>query len=198
MGSIYGLLPIQCIEVLIQAIAHQACYNNLPLVEGGVSSSRFTCISDSPFFGGIFTSLSQAVRAAVFDICTPTNPTGIAPFVIDLIRNGAWRQSGNIFDNPGIHRGPFIREVMNSFSNFSFYHPTTMPSAQSSLSASEKVGPVNKQPPAALPMSTDPNEQGKRAMRLRGGCLVRHSNAVPISGTYIFSRNVMSPVGAAM
>ena len=109
-----------------------------------------------------------------------------------------WRQSGNIFDNPGIHRGPLIREVMNSFSNLSFYHPTTMPSAQSSSSVSEKVGPVNQQPPAALPMSTDPNEQGKRAMRLRGGCLVRHSNAVPISVTYIFSRNVMSPVGAAM
>ena len=73
-----------------------------------------------------------------------------------------------------------------------------MPSTQSSLSAPAKVGPVDKQPSPALPMSTDPNAPSRRVMRLRGGCLVRHSNAVLIPITYTFSRNVMSPVDAAM
>lgn len=61
-----------------------------------------------------------------------------------------------------------------------------MPSTQS-LSASAKVEPVNKQPPPALSMSTHPNGP-EPAMRLRGGCFVRHSNVVPIPSTYTFSR----------
>ena len=72
-----------------------------------------------------------------------------------------------------------------------------MPSTQSSLS-SEKgndVGPVNKQPPPALAMSTDPNGLENRAMRLRGGCFVRHSCVVPMPIAYMFyyfNRNVKS------
>ena len=62
---------------------------------------------------------------------------------------------------------------------------TSMSSTQSSLSASAKVEPVsNKQPPPALPMSTDPNAQGQHATRLRGGCFVRHSSAVSILIAY--------------
>ena len=69
-----------------------------------------------------------------------------------------------------------------------------MPSTQLSLS-SEKgndVGPVNKQPTPALAMSTDPNGPEQRAMRLRGGCFVRHSSVVPMPITYTFSRNAKS------
>ena len=52
----------------------------------------------------------------------------------------------------------------------------TMPSTQSPLSTEKgnDAGPVNKQPPPSLAMSTDPNAPGPRAMRLRGGCFVRH------------------------
>ena len=56
-----------------------------------------------------------------------------------------------------------------------------MPSTQSPLSTEKvsNVGPVNKQPPPALGMSTDPNGPEQRAMRLRGGCFVRHCDTVP-------------------
>ena len=61
-----------------------------------------------------------------------------------------------------------------------------MPSTQSS-SSSPKAEVVNKQPPAAPVMSTDPNAQEQRAMRLRGGCFVRHSSDVPMPiSTYTF------------
>ena len=71
-----------------------------------------------------------------------------------------------------------------------------MPSTQS-LSASAKVEPVNEQPPPALSMSTDSNGP-EPAMRLRGGCFVRHSNAVPIRIAYAFSRiSVGIAVGSA-
>ena len=77
-----------------------------------------------------------------------------------------------------------------------------MPSTQSSLSPAKgsDVAPVDKQPPPALGMSTDPNGPEQRAMRLRGGCFVRHSSAVliPITVTYTFSRNAIATlVGAA-
>ena len=69
---------------------------------------------------------------------------------------------------------------------------TTMPSTQSSLSA-EKVDVVNKQPPPAPDMSTDPNSPGQRAMRLRGGCVVRltpkYCSKIPI--TYTFSLGML-------
>ena len=49
-----------------------------------------------------------------------------------------------------------------------------MPSTQPSLSTQKhEVDVVNKQPPPAPVMSTDPNAPGQRAMRLRGGCVVR-------------------------
>lgn len=69
-----------------------------------------------------------------------------------------------------------------------------MPSTQSSFSSAKgnDVGPVNKQPPPAMGMSTDPNGPEQRAMRLRGGCFVRNSSAVPMPITYTFSRNAMS------
>ena len=75
-----------------------------------------------------------------------------------------------------------------------------MPFTQSSLSTEKgnDVGPVNKQPPPALGMSTDPNGPEQRAMRLRGGCFVRHFSAVPIPITYTFSRNAIAThAGAA-
>jgi hypothetical protein len=75
-----------------------------------------------------------------------------------------------------------------------------MPSTQSSLSKAKgnDVELVNKQPPPALAMSTDLNAPGQRAMRLRGGCFVRHFSAVPILNTYTFSRNaIATPVGVA-
>ena len=73
-----------------------------------------------------------------------------------------------------------------------------MPSTQleSSLST-QKFEVVNKQPPAAPVMSTDPDVLDQRAMRLRGGCFVRHSRAVPMPITYTFFRNALCPVGAA-
>ena len=77
-----------------------------------------------------------------------------------------------------------------------------MLSTQSSLSTAKgnDVGPVDKQPLPALDMSTDPNVPRQRAMRLRGGCIVRYSSAVPIPITYTsFSRNASAiPVGAAI
>ena len=74
-----------------------------------------------------------------------------------------------------------------------------MPSTtQSSLSA-EKGNTVSKQPAPSQAMSTDPNAPARRAMRLRGGCLVRHSVHLSASMiTYTFSRNATCPVGAAM
>ena len=71
-----------------------------------------------------------------------------------------------------------------------------MPSTQSS-SSTPKVDVVNKQPPPAMGMSTDPNGPEQRAMRLRGGCMVRRSSVVSISNTHTFFRNARSPVGAA-
>jgi hypothetical protein len=74
-----------------------------------------------------------------------------------------------------------------------------MPSTQSSLSTEKgNAELVNKQPPPSMTMSTDPNAPQKRALRLRGGCLVRYPSAVPISSTYTFFRNVTCPVGAAI
>ena len=80
-----------------------------------------------------------------------------------------------------------------------------MPSTQSSLSTEKcnDIGPVNKQPSPALTMSTvtDPNLNGPggRAMRLRGGCIVRHSSVIPIPINYTFSSNAnATPVGAAV
>ena len=76
-----------------------------------------------------------------------------------------------------------------------------MPSTQASLSTEKgnDVGPVNKQPPPALGMSTDPNGPEQRAMRLRGGCFVRHSSAVPMPIINTFSRNANAiPVDAAI
>ena len=72
-----------------------------------------------------------------------------------------------------------------------------MPSTLSSEKGSD-VAPVNKQPPPALGMSTDPNGPEQRAMRLRGGCFVRHSSTVPTPIAYTFSRIAIStPVGCA-
>lgn len=85
--------------------------------------------------------------------------------------------------------------VSHILASISSYHYTTrMPSTQLPLSSekSNDVGPVNKQPPPAMGMSTDPNGPEQRAMRLRGGCFVRHSSAVPMPNTYIFSRNARS------
>ena len=67
-----------------------------------------------------------------------------------------------------------------------------MPSSQSFSAKGNDVGPVNRQPPPALGMSTDPNGPEQRAMRLRGGCFVRYSSAVPMPITYTFSRNAKS------
>jgi hypothetical protein len=56
-----------------------------------------------------------------------------------------------------------------------------MPSTQPSLSTEKvnaDVGLINQQPPPALAMSTDRNGPGQRAMRLRGGCCVRHSSVL--------------------
>ena len=67
-----------------------------------------------------------------------------------------------------------------------------------STAKAEATATVNKQPPPSLAMSTDPNALKTRAMRLRGGCFVRYSSAVPIPIPYTFSRNATSPVGAAI
>jgi hypothetical protein len=74
-----------------------------------------------------------------------------------------------------------------------------MPSTQLSLSSEKPndTGPVSKQPSPAVAMSTDPNApQQQRAMRLRGGCFVSHSSAVPMPITHTFSRNARYPAGA--
>ena len=77
-----------------------------------------------------------------------------------------------------------------------------MPSTQSPLSVEKGndagLGPVNQQPPPAPVMSTDPNAPGQRAMRFRGGCVVRHPSAVPIPITHMVFRDAQFPVGAAI
>jgi hypothetical protein len=73
-----------------------------------------------------------------------------------------------------------------------------MPSTQLTENLKGNAEPVNKQPPASFTMSTDPNGPGQRAKRLRGGCVVRRSNAVPIPITYTFFRIAKCPVGAAI
>ena len=106
-----------------------------------------------------------------------------------------------IVDNPGNHPDPLIRDC-NKPQALAFT-TSTMPSQPSTQLSSEKVEPVNKQPPPAPRMSTDSDANelpvGQRAMRLRGGCLVRHSNAVSIPITYTFSRNWIGlSVGSAI
>jgi hypothetical protein len=61
-----------------------------------------------------------------------------------------------------------------------------------------KADVVNKQPPPAPGMSTDPNGPEQRAMRLRGGCMVRHSSTALIPIIQPFFRNARYPVGAVI
>ena len=101
---------------------------------------------------------------------------------------------------------PLIRDVtiFSQTTSLAVTHlpPATTMSPTQPIDSAEKVnadvGPINQQPTPALAMSTDPNGPGQRAMRLRGGCCVRHSSVIPIPITYALFSKSKCPVVAAI